>query len=371
MRRTASFPLAFATALAVAACSKATPPAAPVPSADDKAVTAAPAPADSSAAALPAAVSPSADATHAVAAAGAHTAAALDAPYQPTAEALASASVAIFIDSGAKNPPGSPTAGQMTTVTVTPVDGNGRPLRTRDQVFGAELVMVAMRHDLSWVEALRTTQLSEPGGLSHRFALKFPNPGRHLLYFLVKPAGGPISTTPVDLTVRGDAEPEVEWQEDQGRAVGPEGLAVELRRSPEQIEACRPVHIATNWQQKGKVAPLLGSAGSQRVLYLAVPQHAGQASVGQPLQVVNPAEPAAEGATATTELAGAAGAAMSVQAIGGDAGTDAWLTLRQAGRYRILALAQIADGKGGKPGPIRSVAFAVTAGGTAPAGGCP
>lgn len=370
MRRTTSFPLAFAAAIAVAACGKATPPAAPVPSADDKAVTAAPAAADSTAG-LPAAASASADATPAVAAAGAATAAESDAPYQPTAEALASASVAIFIDSGAKNPPGSPTAGQMTTVTVTPVDGNGRPLRTRDQVFGADLVMVAMRHDLSWVEALRTTQLSEPGGLSHRFALKFPNPGRHLLYFLVKPAGGPISTTPVDLTVRGDAEPEVEWQEDQGRAVGPQGLAVELRRSPEQIQACRPVHIATNWQQKGKAAPLLGSAGSQSVLYLAVPENAGQASVGQPLQVVNPAEPAAEGVTATAELAGAAGAAMSVPAIGGDAGTDAWLTLRQPGRYRILALAQIADGKGGKPGAIRSVAFAVTAGGTAPAGGCP
>ena len=289
MRRSTPFRLAFAAAITVAACGKPKTPATPAPSMDDKAVTAAIEKGASKAEGLPAAASPSADATPSVAAAVAATAAAaeIDAAYRPSAEAMASASVAIFIDSGAKNPPGSPTAGQLTTVTVTPVDGNGRPLRARDPVFGAELVMVAMRHDLSWVEALRTTKMSEPGGLSHRFTVKFPNPGRHLLYFLVKPAGGPVSATPVDLTVRGDAEPEVEWQEDQLRVSGPQGLTVELRRSPEQFDACRQTHVATTWLQKGKPAPLQGPADSQRVLYLAIPEQAGQAAIGQPLQVAS------------------------------------------------------------------------------------
>lgn len=358
---------ALVAVLIATGCGKAPAPSPSLPALDDKAVTVV-APTAEAVAALPAAVSPSAAAT-AVAAPADATVSELDAPYQPTPQALASASVAIFIDAGAKNPPGSPTAGQLTTVTVTPVDGNGRPLRTRESLFGAELVMVALRHDLSWVETLRATQLSEPGGLSHRFALKFPKPGRHLLYFLVKPAGGPVSATPVDLTVRGDAEPAVAWGEDKRQVTGPDGLAVELRSAPEQFEACRPSHIATSWLQKGKPMAL-HAAETQRVLYLAIPESAGQASVGKPLQIAG--APSAEAPTPTDRAQDAAAAVMSVQAIGGDAGSDAWLTLHRPGRYRILALAQAASGKGAsKASPIRSAAFAVTAGGTAPAGGCP
>ncbi len=367
MRRLAPSLFALTAALTAAACGRSAPPPATAPAEADKAVTVAPPAAGPLPSALPVAASPSAEGTATAAPADATAATAADAPYEPTAQALAQATVAIFVDAGAKNPPGSPTAGQMTTVTVTPVDGNGRPLRSRDPILGAELVMVALRHDLSWVQTLRATRLSEPGGLSHRFSLNFPHPGRHLLYFLVKPAGGPVSATPVDLTVRGVAEPSTEWGEDKRQFSGPEGLSVELRSAPEQFEACRPSHIATSWLQKGKAAALHGAEG-QRVLYLAIPEVAGQASVGQPLQIAGAAAPA-DSATATAQ---AAAAGMSVEAIGGDAGSDAWLTLRNPGRFRIMALAQLAGPKGAAAaGPIRSAAFAVTAGGTAPAGGCP
>lgn len=208
MRRFAPQILIFTSVLAVSGCKKAAPSPVPALVSHDKDVTPSLQVEEPAAVALGAAVSPSSEVT-AVAAAAEATQINQAAPYHPSPEALASASVAIFIDTGAKNPPGSPTAGQRTTVTVTPVDGNGRPLRSRDPLFGAELVMVALRHDLSWVETLRASQLSEPGGLSHRFTLKFPKAGRHLLYFLVKPTGGPVSATPVDLTVRGDADPAV------------------------------------------------------------------------------------------------------------------------------------------------------------------
>lgn len=290
----------------------------------------------------------------------------------PAADATAAAqaaetSVAIYIDAGTASPAEGPQAGRPISITVTPVDGAGRPLRARDPLLGGELLLVALRYDMTWVQVLKAAQMSEPGGLSHRFALTVPRAGRHLLYFLVKPVGGAISATPVDLTVRGPAAPGEPWGEDERRVAGPKGTAIELRSDPEAFPVCQRVHIASTWRHKGTAVALVGK-GAAKVLYLAVPQGMGPPTLATPLQVADAAAASAEASAA----ADGAEAVESVAPIGGDAGSDAWLTLAAEGKHKILALAQLpADRGGDKAGAITAAVFAVTASGTRPAAGCP
>lgn len=285
-----------------------------------------------------------------------------------TTAAAPETSVAIYIDAGTASPAEGPQAGKPISITVTPVDGAGRPLRKRDPLLGSELLLVALRYDMTWVQALRAPQMSEPGGLSHRFSLTVPKSGRHLLYFLVKPPGGPISVTPVDLTVRGPAVPGEEWGADESRVAGPKGMSIELRSDPEQFSVCQRSHIATNWAAKGKPVSLLGAAGAAKVLYLAVPQAMGAPMIGAALQVADAQGAAGEASAAADQ----AQATESVAPIGGDAGTDAWLTLKTEGKHKIVALSQLpADRGGDKAGSISAAVFAVTASGKLPEGGCP
>lgn len=285
-----------------------------------------------------------------------------------TTGAALETSVAIYIDAGTASPAEGPQAGKPISITVTPVDGAGRPLRKRDPLMGSELLLVALRYDMSWVQALRAPQMSEPGGLSHRFRLVVPKSGRHLLYILVKPPGGPISVTPVDLTVRGPAVPGEEWGADESRVAGPNGMSIELRSDPEQFTVCQRSHVATNWATKGKPVSLLGAAGAAKVLYLAVPQGMGAPMIGAALQVADAQGAAGEASAAADQ----AQATESVAPIGGDAGTDAWLTLKVEGKHKIVALSQLpADRGGDKAGSISAAVFAVTASGKLPEGGCP
>jgi hypothetical protein len=277
-------------------------------------------------------------------------------------------SVAIYIDAGTASPAEGPQAGKPISITVTPVDGAGRPLRKRDLLLGSELLLVALRYDMSWVQALAAPKMSEPGGLSHRFSLVVPKSGRHLLYFLVKPPGGSISVTPVDLTVRGPAVPGEEWGADESRVAGPKGMSIDLVSDPSQFTVCQRSHIATNWAAKGKPVSLLGAAGAAKVLYLAVPQGMGPPMIGAALQVAD-AHGAAADATAAADQAQAS---ESVAPVGGDAGTDAWLTLKAEGKHKLVALSQLpADRGGDKAGSISAAVFAVTASGKLPEGGCP
>lgn len=293
------------------------------------------------------------------------TATELPAAASPTAAKAAAAkelegkvdvSVALYIDAGQKgNPSAMPMAGQAATIRVTPTSaGTGRPVRDLDPVMGAQMVLVAMSRDTPWVGLQRANVLSDAKQASHEFRVTFPSGGNHVLYFLFKPKGAAMAAVPAFILVDGKRETPMEAPEEQLRYSAKDGLEVQLVPAETTPEACAPVHVGSLWMRKGKPVKLVGAPDGPSVYYVAVDPGPGSVAVAQPVGpvVATPGEPT-----------------PAVAAIGkrGDAGSEAILTFDKPGRYRVLALAEVA----GKKGDVAIAHFALPVAGTAPAGGCP
>ncbi len=265
-------------------------------------------------------------------------------------------SVALYIDAGQKaNPSAMPTAGQVATIRVTPTSaGTGRPVRDLDPVMGAQMVLVAMSRDTPWVSLQRANVLSDAKQASHEFRLTFPSGGNHVLYFLFKPKGAAMAAVPAFILVDGKRETPMEAPEEQLRYSAKDGLEVQLVPAAATPEACAPVHVGSMWMRKGKPVKLVGAPDGPSVYYVAVDPGPGSVAVAQPVGPVVQAP----------------GDPTPVQvAIGkrGDAGSEAILTFDKPGRYRVLALAEVA----GKKADVAIAHFALPVAGTVPVGGCP
>lgn len=265
-----------------------------------------------------------------------------DPPAPPTPPMAPAPSVAMYLDAGTGNPADLPTAGKPVKLTVTPINEKGQAIADRDPVQGAEMMIIAVRFDLSWRQVLRADKLTDPARHTHTFKVTFSKAGHHLLYFLFRPKGRPLAAVPIAVTVQGPSQPGEEWPDNQPEYS--EGvLRVALRTSTEELKPCEPFRLATIWTRKGEPIPLQGPDGEPKVLYLALAESLGTPSMGKP--------------TAT-----------SAQAVGGDADTEMGLTLLGRGHYKIMAVADTGTAKAPQP----TIAwFAVTAKGPVPEGGCP
>lgn len=311
-------------------CKKAAPPQAqhtlPVPPAPQN-------PSDDKPIALPAAASPTA----------------LPTPASPSeaAERKVDVSVALYIDAGVKgNPTAMPMAGQPATIRVTPTSpGTGRPVRDLEPVMGAKMVLVALSRDTPWVGLQRAVQLSDSKGASHEFRLTFPSGGNHVLYFLFKPKGAALAAVPAFILVDGKREAGTEAPEEQLRYAGA-GLDVQLVPSVATPEVCAPVELGSLWVRKGKPLKLVGAPDGPAVYYVAVDPGPGSVAVARRRDVAAGAPPAAGR---------------------GDAGSEAVFQFEHPGRYRVLALAEVA----GKKSEVVMAHFALPVAGTTPPNGCP
>lgn len=248
----------------------------------------------------------------------------------------------MFLDAGTGNPADLPTAGKPVKLTVTPINEKGQAIAERDRLLGAEMVIVAVRFDLSWRQVLRADKLTDPSRHTHTFKLTFAKAGHHLLYFLFRPKGRPMAAVPIAVTVHGQTPAAEEWP-DFLPEYNESGLRVALRTSVEELKPCEPFRVATVWTRKGEPIPLQGPDGEPKVLYLALAESLGTPSMGKP-------------------------AATSTQAFGGDADTEMGLTLLGRGHYKVMAVADTGTPKA----PQVTIAwFAVTAKGQVPEGGCP
>lgn len=336
--------LMLAVALTVASACKrepaAPPPAPPAPQAPAHAASA-----DPATAALPAPATAAALAEAATAAAA-----------RPTY------TVALSISGGAGGVT-MPQAGKPASFVVAPIDGKGQLVAQREPLLGAELLLVALRYDLSWHQIQRADAFNQAGGLRHEFKVTFPQAGRHLLYFLFRPKGGELASIPVDIQVGGKAASGDPWVEDSLRYAGPGQLEVGLHLDPAEPQVCAPLHVATTWLRKGQPLQVQGG-DTGRVIYLLLAESTGSPVVGEPLAIEIPGKQAAADATPTT----AGTAQASYKPLGGDVGTDALLVPGQTGKHKVLAIGDL----GGKPEVrTQSAIFGLSVGGKAPAGGCP
>lgn len=267
----------------------------------------------------------------------------------------ASGSVALAIDSGQGGASGLPTTQGVTTITVTPLNAKGQPATARGRVLDAELVLVAARYDMSWLQVQRAETLSDAARNSHVFRVQFTQAGSHKLYVVWQPAtaGGkeavPPAVTTVTLQVQGEAAPGQAWNADERHFKGADGSEAEVSWDGGTLQPCKPTRVTTLWKEgRGKVAAkgATPADSAPRLLYLAVSQAGGDAVAALPQDATSPA------------------AAASTSALGGDAGADAWLTFSQTGVHRVLALRH-------RRGRTITAHFGVRVEGQLPAGGCP
>jgi len=240
-------------------------------------------------------------------------------------------SVAMYISSGAKEGFGMPLAGREATIRVTPINEKGQPIREVQPVLGAQIVLVAMRADMTWMTLQRAPHWSDPAHFSHAFRVTFPTGGSHVLYFLFRQKDSPVAAVPVFIQVDGKpafpaAPPELSL-----RFAGKDGLHATLETPQEPISVCNPVSISSTWSKNGKPFSLVADASA--VHYVAID-------------------------------AGLGGVSVAKSAGPGD---KAAFTFEKPGRYRVLALAQGA----GKKAEAVLAQFALTVTGQAPTGGCP
>ncbi len=274
-----------------------------------------------------------------------------------TPEQAPAASVALDFQFGGGS---QPQAKQPTGIRVAPIDAKGQVITQLDPLLGGDLLMVAMRYDLGWLQVQSAPPVAAGAQGKRQFTVKFPQGGRHLLYFLFQPKGKPMAKVPVDLTVAGPDAPAEPWVEQAPRFAGPDGLEVGLKTEPANPAPCQPFQVATTWLRRGKPLPLLGGDRG-RVIYLLVSEAMGPPSAGQPIAVQDDLAAEASAAAANPAVAG------SYHGLGGDLGSDALLTATSQGSHKILAIAA-PDG----PSPLPLTAqFGLAVAGKTPPGGCP
>jgi hypothetical protein len=263
----------------------------------------------------------------------------------------------VAIDSGQPGGSGLPSTTALTTLTVTPLTAKGQPATARGKVLDAELVLVATRYDLSWMQVLRAVQLSDSAHHSHAFRVQFSQPGSHKLHFIWQPLATPgqppppPAVTTVTVQVQGEAAPGQAWADDQRHFRGPDGTEAELSWEGGSLQPCRPLRVTTLWKGPAAKRPDAKSKAADAAdsfLYLAVSQSGGDAEVGLPV-------PATASDTAS---------ATAPSALGGDSGADALLSFGQTGVHRILAIRQ-------RRGRTATAQFGVRVEGQVAAGGCP
>ena len=240
-------------------------------------------------------------------------------------------SVAMYISSGAKAGFGMPIAGQQASIRVTPINEKGQPVREVQPVLGAQIVLVAMRADMTWMTLQRAPQWSDPAHFSHEFKVTFPAGGSHVLYFLFRQKDSPVAAVPVFIQVDGKAPALTPPPELTLRYAGKDGLQATLETPEEPFTVCKTSAISSTWTRKGKALALVADGPS--VHYVAIDAGLGGVSVAR--------------------------------STGPDA--HATLTFEKPGRYRVLALAEVA----GKKSEALLAQFALAVTGEAPAGGCP
>ena len=259
------------------------------------------------------------------------------APEAPTATAAPAPlrkpmlSVAMYISTGSKSGFGMPTAGQPSTIRVTPINEKGQPVRELDPVLGAQLVLVALRADMTWLTLQRAPELSDKAHNSHEFKLTFASGGSHVLYFLFREKDQPVAAVPVFIQVDGkNPEPSLP-PERSLRYAGKDGLVAALQTPEEPFAVCAPATVTSTWLRHGKALAL--AQGMAAVHYVAIDAGLGGVSVAREDK---------DGAHAT-------------------------FTFDKPGQYRVLALAEPAAKKA--EAVLAQFAFSVT--GKAAEHGCP
>ncbi len=257
---------------------------------------------------------------------------------------------------------GQPQANQTTTLTVAPINAKGQVIADLQPLMGGELLLVAMRYDLGWLQVQVAAPIPPDARGKRQFAVKFPQGGRHLLYFLFQPKGQPLAYVPVDLTVAGPDAPAQAWVEEVPRFAGPDGLEVGLKTEPSAPAPCQPFQVASTWLRRDKPLALLGGDRG-RVLYLLLSEAMGSPVTSQAIAVQG--DLAAE---ASAAAAGNPATAGSYRSLGADLGTDALLTANTSGHHKILAIAATGTYAAAH---VITAQFGLAVEGKLPPGGCP
>lgn len=240
----------------------------------------------------------------------------------PTPERKPMLSVAMYISSGSKSGFGMPTAGQASTIRVTPINEKGQPVRELGSVLGAQLVLVALRADLTWLTLQRAPELSDKAHNSHEFKVTFASGGSHVLYFLFREKDQQVAAVPVFIQVDGKTPEPTLPPERSLRYVGKDGVSATLQTPEEPFAVCAPATVTSTWLRHGKALAL--AQGTAAVHYVAIDAGLGGVSVAREEED----------------------------------GTHATFTFDKPGQYRVLALAEPAGKKA--DAVLAQFAFSVT-----------
>ena len=164
-----------------------------------------------------------------------------------------------------------PGAREKTVLSVTPVDKDGRPIRTLKSLGRGKLLVVAATRDMSWVKLLASDKGDDLG--AHRFTLKFTKPGAHTLLIVFHPEGGEEVRLPTFVTVRGKIRPDEKPGGAQLAWRGPKRIRGTLEGA-EGLDTCDVGILRAKFKQRRKPLAVASKANGPAVRYLLIPPDA-------------------------------------------------------------------------------------------------